>query len=871
MTNVFCSYTETHDSSTVESLRISLAEREAALSNARGYATELQQMYRDTLDACEVAEARLRNLEQQHANRDEKEVPLIVISPPPSPSPASGVPYLAQVEPATTLSAADEAVITRLLSAVERLRSERDALRRDLHFAQVEHKMSADVLQAQLVSMSEAQRTAQASKSLHDEVGTDNIIEMQKLQIELQHLKHRFNETEDALIGRTAELDICTKELDCVRAQASTERRTALHATNARTALSSLVAVDHFRSKLEETEISKEALSQSNARFVESHNQLLEASRRTEVELLEAIQTRDSSLSVQETLREELAAAGARLSGVLQNAQDRDIHISDLLVQLSELHDHCSTLEQELTDVRAELDAVEVRNSKQQLSALASANVDAAGALQEQLEVLEQRVLRRTEQIGMQQHDIKRLETNLRVAEDTIGDLNAEVETLSQQSRCLVEDCSQAREARDEAHKKVEALEIEVETLTKNHNELAELAGALRDAKAEIVTCESRIEILVHVIADFASRSKTLSLDQTLTRARLATAEAACHAAEEGQRRTVMEVQRLTSELESKDLSLNARIADVEVLTHELHLTKEESQRLSDALESFKEEFQSREGDLTSQTGELTTTIHDLEGRLAAAKASEDVLSKDLESARHAESTLRSQLMRVEEESRAAVAEVGKLSSTVTSLEEAVETSTQAHCEELEQVQQEYDARLMELEAQLEEHRIEYASLEENHARIVQEFVAKDEDMQVRLARAHAEDTPRNSLKEEILRMKNEHAEEMSVSRSRFDGSIAQIEALQARLATATDTIKEFEMDNERSIQQYEAAQVEIRGVEHALAGARAQLDEHDTSLQALQREKTFLQVGHTRLEAELEKSVTKYQYLEQHAKRRCV
>lgn len=75
------------------------------------------------------------------------------------------------------------------------------------------------------------------------------------------------------------------------------------------------------------------------------------------------------------------------------------------------------------------------------------------------------RVARRTEQIGIHQHDIRRLETNLRLQEERLNEMTVELETLATQKAAMVEDCADAREARDAALSRVETLEMELEAL----------------------------------------------------------------------------------------------------------------------------------------------------------------------------------------------------------------------------------------------------------------------------------------------------------------------------------------------------------------------------------------------------------------------
>jgi len=320
-------------------------------------------------------------------------------------------------------------------------------------------------------------------------------------QLRLQQLN--FEAMEAELADRSADLEVCNSETARLRihlqeVEKGEKKLLARCHNDSRIAISSLIVVQHLWSALENAETSRPELVATRTEHTKARDQ-------AQTQLLQVLQSRDET---QEILRGELAAGDDRHSDALKAMAERDIQINDSRSQLPDLQLHDSTLQSGIAEVRDEPNAAEVRYSPQQLSTLSAADHGVVEALKSQLEVLEQRVLRRTEQIGMQQHDIKRLETNLRVAEDTIGELAAELETLSQERACLVEDCAQAREARDETHRRVEELEVEVETSAKEHDELGQTKVMLRDAQMEVATNGERIEAMVHVVAGSMARSK---------------------------------------------------------------------------------------------------------------------------------------------------------------------------------------------------------------------------------------------------------------------------------------------------------------------------------------------------------------------------
>ena len=844
----FIQSTSRLDKPTIAELRSTLAERESALSNARGYATELQQLYRDTLSACESAEARLRDLEAQLHPASANAPPLVIVSPPPLK--VAPTPFLAQPRPTSRISPEDAAIVAGLLTTIERLRGERDTLRRDLQFANVEHRVADDALRARLVAtereVHRLEKVASTSKESEGQRSSEDVDELRRLHHELEAWRNKFEQTDAELAERTAELASNDTEMDIMRVhvrevEESKERAISSCSRSSRIAISSLIVIQHLNSELDQAE----------DRLVKENH------------------TGDEVPLIQETLRAELAASNARFADAIQEVDRRDVEITDMHSRLSQFQLQVADLERELSEAHEGQVAAELQHSMQQPSPFSSDGSSTAEALRSQLEELEQRVLRRTEQIGMLQHDSKRLETNLRVAEETIGELIAELETLKQERACLVEDCAQAREARDEAHRRIDELELELETLFDHRDELEDTKAALRNAEAEVIEGATSLEGMVRVLVESVARSRSLHSALKRTRGQLATTETNVTLAVDRHSHSLAEIDHLSSQIDSMTLTIHKGTADMDALKQELDSAKQETERLSNAFKTLNSEVQSREQDITDDTKQHAAIVEELEGRLASAEASRNDISRVLEVAQQKEKEIQAKLERVHDESQLAIKEVQTLTSTVASLEQELSQERASHSETFTRAQQNFEMETSALEARIEESQGQYLSFQAEHANVVQELTRKLEETKSHLANALEGMTSRESLESELRRLEAEHAEELLLLRSRLEESIGQAEVLQAEIQTTTETIKDLESEIEATVGRYEAAQVEIHGLEHVLAAARTHVDEHDASIQALQREKTALQIEHTRLEAELDRLATKHQYVEQQAKRR--
>ncbi|KAI0308265.1 hypothetical protein B0F90DRAFT_150381 [Multifurca ochricompacta] len=378
--------------------------------------------------------------------------------------PTSGAPYLNDGPGAIT----DVETVEKLLTAVNRLRSERDELRRQLEFLQIESKFTIEALEDKINSGVPCTGTAKAVEDPR----------ISQLQSEVQELLERL-----AKANSRFRMDLTSST--------TVSSRLGLIAS------ASLAMVGHLQTRVDhEIEVNKEArveiprLSSQLQDSLASKDESLRASHGLQQSLLDikhqlesnisslhdTQQQRDDLLLQIEHLRSQVAAndclreqyqelqsslegTAARLSDVTKALEDAESERNSLKVEVVNLREDMTSAQEEMKQAEQRYSVLQ----NQQLSAMSSTQINRK--LKEQIEELEDRVARRTEQIGIHQHDIRRLETNLKLQEDRIAEMTSELEIAMSEKESMVEDCADAREARDRALKKAEDLEDTVETL----------------------------------------------------------------------------------------------------------------------------------------------------------------------------------------------------------------------------------------------------------------------------------------------------------------------------------------------------------------------------------------------------------------------
>ncbi|KAF5352735.1 hypothetical protein D9756_005910 [Leucocoprinus leucothites] len=386
-------------------------ERESALSElqgCQGRVQELEQLLREKLnqvDSLEEERTRLASVADE----------------------VKAAPDSVDAPPVAAVDEVDVLHVARLLNAIERLREERDGLRRNLQFLETEHRFTVEALEKRLVSdtLPVNRIQPQSSQSLGCIVPALAIL-LSRSQTRLEHCQRWLTESTE-------------REQHYSRhAQANLEKYVALEEES-----------DQNVCQLKESEEKREELEARLETITGQHDDL--------VSQLEA--QKEEMKSSHKVLQDHLEEVEVNLTEVSRSLEVVESERDSLALQVTNLTADLQAAQDELASAEERYSALQL----QQLSSMSSS--DATRALREQMTELEARVARRTEQIGIHQHDIRRLETNLKLQEERLGEMTMELETLATQKEAMLEDCADAREARDEALSRIEMLEEELEIL----------------------------------------------------------------------------------------------------------------------------------------------------------------------------------------------------------------------------------------------------------------------------------------------------------------------------------------------------------------------------------------------------------------------
>ncbi|KAJ7492343.1 hypothetical protein FB451DRAFT_1021680 [Mycena latifolia] len=673
---------------------------------------------------------------------------------------------------------AAEEDIERLLGAIERIRGERDDLRRDVHFLQTEAKFTEEALRAKIEALSAANGGPPSPDS--------------PFQAEVQVLQQRLADA--------------TKHEQTILHQKNQEiRRMGL------AAMASAVVIEHLRSqvgsadqlltasttsehemedvcrKLKDVELQLGAASQSLDAMTRQRDELLAQLALKETEWME------ESDRVRAAHQDNLAELDAQLADMSRAFDDVETERDALSLQVTNLL-------RDLEDAQREIEEGETRYSAlqfHQLSAMTSN--DAAHALREQLAATEARVLRRTELVGILQHDGKRLETNLKLQEERLSEMTTELEVMAAQKDAMVEDCADARQARDAAIQRVEDLEVEVEALE------ARLDGG------DLALCT-----LVGVVMETVNRSRH-ALRQLRDKASIVMEPVAAAA-------DSIDWEARVSELDKKYQALQLLMSSMEA-SHQAeiqHLNGQLAEKdrlvsdndLEGELARLKVKHVEEMGLLQGQLIEATSALDEAQARCAAAEEnyrqalSESMRSKlELESAASDAVTqadgLRSEIARVRDEHAVAVRQLrDQVASAVSEAHKAqaahqeLETLHQRAVGELVQARETSGARLQQFEdrvtalhSQLEAQTAQCGDLAkeadalrdqlqqeaETHVQEQQEHQAALHDAQQRL---HHAESLLGPLKQELSAV----AAELAQARSEVESSQEETTALQEEI-----------------------------------------------------------------------------------------
>ena len=767
----------------------------------------------------------------------------------------------------------DVETMEKLLSAVGRLRCERDELRRQLEFLQVESKFTIEALENRINSEARLIKTTATTEDPR----------VSQLQGEVQELLERLART-----SSISSLDVPSSSVD--------SSRLGLIAS------ASLVMVGHLQTRVDHD---IEVKDKARTEIAHLHSQLQDAatsydeSLRTSHGIQQSVldmqhqlhdtqQQRDDLLLKVEHLQSQAATNGrtreqcrelqsnlegttARLSDVTKALEDVESERNSLKVELVNLYDDMAVAQRELK--QAEKRYSDLQN--QQLSSMSSTQINCK--LKEQIEELEGRVARRTEQIGVHQHDIKRLETNLRLQEDRISEMTSELEVAMSEKESMVEDCADAREARDRALKKAEDLEDAVATLETQIQALEE------QRNLEVAT-------LVEVWSSTLARSRSSTTHLRTVAHRVGGAEAD----------TAQRLQLVSAEYNHAASLVNQQASELELAQNAATAYREDARGAIVALAAIQtaraESRRAMAHDRNQICALLTTTQNELHNRLEEINSLQDQLRK-MRSREEADSA---------EQQSAHLVEVATLQQANTDLDGlrtklegelaqsrkelclAIEHRDQLHTDmatikaQMDQLQSDHTEELESLRGKLQQVAVDLQEAREAHAaadKACSELSATNADLESRLDNISQRQDTDNELIAELQSREAAHAKQMLDMQNRLDGSSEQqqqttrekseLETLLQQTKTELSRAKDA-MDDHVSelLEERDALQDRLNEVESChtkeMAQERARLRDLEAEEESLraQLDKAIADQGRLRItfETELRESAERFE-----------
>ncbi|OSD03331.1 hypothetical protein PYCCODRAFT_263209 [Trametes coccinea BRFM310] len=658
--------------------------------------------------------------------------------------------------PTKTPDEATVAMMEKLLNTIERLRGERDGLRRDLEFLNAENRFAVQSLEAKLVAATSTPATP-----------VTDLAELNMLRGHAQAFQEQAQRSARialalAIVAQNADEDhsVQPERIQGLVLQLA-EAREHLHQTEER-----------LREHEEAVKELQEKLSSNTQALGAAESQV--SGLRSTIERLEA------ELSHERSAHAEASAALADVEGRLTaaNLALTNAEAGRDALALAKTH-----LEQDLDTARQELADADDRHA-QQLNAFSSGKSNAGeAALRAHIKELEARIERRTAQIGMHQHDIARLEMNLKLQEERIAEMTAEMDVAQSEKDAMLEDCRTTRDQRDEALRKCDELE--------------EALDAIEQARG------IEVETVVRVAVD----SIALRRDALVRSMR----EATTH------RDEIARLEERVSSMEGERDALSAQLSGL----------SDERDRLARALDESTKAYESLKQDHDLVVGDrdrASTQIQELEAQLgeisAAARAAED-----------AKSEVESQLASLQNEVESKALELANLQ---TQLNVLLDSHSDRQSVEASLFAQEK----ADLEAQLQEARTSLMDLESRHRETLADLKRVEEELKL------AEDELSRNLSDSAIRSESEERlrTELTRTKQQFEEEVA---SLQDQLKAFSDELAETSRLRDNADASRQAAEEELTRTKEQLASRLAEAGDSLDAASRLQTELDVVKATH--------------------------
>ncbi|KAG8835133.1 hypothetical protein FRC18_000978 [Serendipita sp. 400] len=691
--------------------------------------------------------------------------------------------------------------VARLVVGLQRIREERDALRGSVEFLSFELQAKENALQRTVESQSRKWiRLLQAAE-------------------------------EDSVALRS-ELTTCERQLAEARGSVKatvTTLQNRIHQSQV-TSLAVLLALQRVQSQLDTRDTGVQHLEERYSASLREIDELRSSAQLCDRELqaskekyTDAMQELDKKREALEPLQEQMQKLEMRRDQLQISLDEQMAALKNLEREYTAQTLHIQRLEEanqiareELYEARIEAD--QLRNGH--LNSFAQEDSEAQSALQRHIEELDHRIIRRNDQIGSQQNEIRRLDMNLRIAENAVEEMRTELAELRSQRVWLESDAQTVRDERNHAQRELDACRNELDTLrTEFENQylekLLQEATSRGDTLAEHLRRSSEVarEEVAHHTAVLEERIESLSAEVESLEDRLA----------ESQRHLDVVLQQ-NGELEDQVCALEAEALSA-TREHEEVIEKNRLQ-LENAEQSHAQEKQ--------EHLELLERFQELEGRCARAEE----MANDVEE-------LTAQLTEQEAAKSGLLDEIAQLKATLEGRTTEID-GLMDRIQELDQLKEDIASTALELAAkqavqiELEE---EISSLRE----AVNEAESSLNENRAIVERLEAE-----------LAVASEHLSSIPQLQTRITTFEATVEKLEAELyeaqqaasAAASTTVRDAE------------ANVRIVELEEAIAKMKADNEELERVLTIKTQEIDEYDDRHIEILKERKKLVTKIDVL---------
>ncbi|KIJ22018.1 hypothetical protein PAXINDRAFT_124443 [Paxillus involutus ATCC 200175] len=815
--------------------------------------------------------------------------------------------------------------IETLLQAIDRLRNERDELKRALEFSEVEYRITSEGSQARIAVL-----TKQLSERPDETMTVESGPRSRSMDlVRMKHLASCATTFSIVISNLQSHLELSGGRLSTVCADlASSDSR--LHET--------LALVDRQKQSLGASEREHEFLLQKLEALAEELSRSEQQRSRSSRELgdLQAqIDTLMARCNASEVAREEaqdsLALVEERFTTLSKSHQDLESNRNSLALQITNLQNDLVLAQDELADAQNRYSALQA----QQLSDMSTSEV--MHALKDRIEELEMRVLRRTEQIGIHQHDIRRLETNLKLQEECVAEMTSELELLASQKEAMVEDCAEAREARDEAIQNLEAAEEMVEGLEEqmqhvqrdNDAELASMSSTVAKLTSESHQAASRLVALEATNAELirqldsqraehrrvsdqlnasATHAQSVQVDNSGKDAEIYQAIVALAVVHRAWKRSANQLQTschhtasmqtqlaaLSQELKCKsDLIFSAgeekrilhqQLADLSAVSELASSTNAEQHRISDGLReelatlrarlqettnelsiarATSQEQQAHQEDL-QQTRVLREELSELKLRLRDAdslRASLHTMTEEMAEARQLLQDTEVRHAEAEAELEQRIAAMSQRLQHQDEVEKKFVDVQTGQSEEIGLLQVE----LSDAKAKLQASQENFADLDKLYQEVVEDFSRAKEVFEHCLAeteeRIHSLHTDHQSS---LAAIDARHRHEVDLLASNLEDREHEVDGLRQQLQDASEAHSRALREELKSHEARHARASDLESdLRQAIADMGRQLEQAEAESHALQEENQSLQAQIPDLEAEIQRSLSLTRYLE--------